>query len=91
MKDNAIFVNVSKGAVVDAVALLETLEEGKLMGAAIDVFEQEPLPSDHRLWDIDRLIITPHNSFAGEGNAERIFSCIYNDIKDWLEAEKQES
>ena len=91
MKDNAIFVNVSKGAVVDAEALLETLEEGKLMGAAIDVFEQEPLPSDHRLWDIDRLIITPHNSFAGEGNAERIFSCIYNDIKDWLEAEKQES
>ena len=88
MKDKAVFVNVTRGPVVDTQALLETLEEGKLLGAAVDVFEQEPLPADSKLWDIERLIITPHNSFAGEGNADRIFSCIYNDLKEWLESEK---
>ena len=58
------------------------------MGAAVDVFEQEPLPADSRLWDIDRMLISAHNSFAGEGNAERIFGCIYSDIKDWVAASK---
>ncbi len=86
MKDTAIFVNVSRGPVVDTQALLETLESGKFMGAVIDVFEQEPLPADSKLWDIERLIITPHNSFVGEGNNDRVFSLIYNDLKEWLES-----
>lgn len=88
MKDDAVFINVTRGGVVDFETLIETLESGKLMGAAADVFEQEPLPEDSRFWDVERLIITPHNSFAGEGNAERIFGCIYNDLKEWLETEK---
>lgn len=88
MKDSAIFINVTRGAVVDADALLETLESGKLYGAAVDVFEKEPLPADSKLWDIERLIISPHNSFAGEGNKERIFGCIYNDTKAWAESSK---
>lgn len=88
MKDEAVFVNITRGPVVDTEALLDTLESGKLMGAAVDVFEQEPLPADSRLWDIDRLLISAHNSFAGEGNAERIFGCIYSDIKDWVAASK---
>lgn len=88
MKDEAVFVNITRGPVVDTEALLDTLENGKLMGAAVDVFEQEPLPADSRLWDIDRLLISAHNSFAGEGNAERIFGCIYSDIKDWVAASK---
>ena len=86
MKDKAIFINITRGEVVDTEALLKTLQSGKLLGAAIDVWEQEPLPEDSPFWDIDRLLISCHNSFAGEGNRERIFSCIYNDTKAWLES-----
>lgn len=85
MKDDAIFVNITRGPVVDTAALLDIMKEGKLLGAAIDVWEQEPLPEDSEFWDIDRLLISAHNSFAGEGNRERIFDCILRDTKAWLE------
>ncbi|MDD5922925.1 MAG: NAD(P)-dependent oxidoreductase [Eubacteriales bacterium] len=88
MKDDAIFINITRGGVVDIDALQKTLEDGKLMGALVDVLEQEPLPADSPLWDIERLYITPHNSFAGEGNNDRVFNIIYNDTKEWLESAK---
>ena len=86
MQEKAIFINITRGEIVDSEALLKTLQSGKLLGAAIDVWEQEPLPEDSPFWDIDRLLISCHNSFAGEGNLERIFACIYNDTKAWLES-----
>lgn len=85
MKDDAIFVNVTRGPVVDNEALLDTLKSGKLRGAAVDVWENEPLEHDSEFWDIDRLIVSAHNCFAGNGNNERIFGCITRDTKDWAE------
>ena len=67
MKPSARFVNVGRGSTVDERALVEALESGRLAGAAIDVFEQEPLPEDSRLWSMPNVVVSPHTSadFAG--------------------------
>ena len=68
MKDGALLVNVARGAIVDTSALLAELESGRIR-AAVDVVEQEPLPSDHALWQAPGLILSPHvggNSSAFE-------------------------
>ncbi len=60
MRRNAVLVNVSRGAVVDEEALLRALREGWIAGAALDVFEQEPLPPDHPLISMENVVLTPH-------------------------------
>lgn len=80
----ALFINVSRGKLVDENALLTALKDKKISGAALDVFEEEPLRKDSMLWDTDNLIITPHNSFIGDGNSDRMFEVIYTNLKEWL-------
>jgi phosphoglycerate dehydrogenase-like enzyme len=60
MKPSAIVINVGRGPVIDQAALVSALEQGKIAGASLDVFEQEPLPPDHPLWDMDNVLISPH-------------------------------
>jgi len=60
MRDDAYFVNVARGSVVDEPALIDALEAGDLAGAALDVFEEEPLPESSPLWGMDEVIISPH-------------------------------
>ena len=62
MKPSATLVNVSRGAIVDEKALITALSSGKIGGAALDVFEEEPLPKSSPLWNLDNVIITPHLS-----------------------------
>ncbi|TLD28519.1 hypothetical protein PspLS_04014 [Pyricularia sp. CBS 133598] len=65
-KKKAYLSNVGRGAIVDTEALMEALDQGLIRGAALDVTDPEPLPSDHKLWDYKNVIITPHvsgNSF----------------------------
>ena len=62
MKRDAILVNVSRGGLVDEGSLASALREGRLAGAALDVFRREPLGRDHPLWDVPNLLITPHTS-----------------------------
>ena len=69
---DAIVVNISRGKVIDEAALTALLKEDRLMGAVLDVFESEPLQPDSPLWDAPNLIITPHNSFVGDGNVARL-------------------
>ncbi len=67
MRPNARFVNVGRGATVDEEALVRALREGRIAGAALDVFEEEPLPAGSPLWDLPNVIVSPHISgdFAG--------------------------
>lgn len=60
MKREAILINVSRGRIVQEQALVKALREGKMGGAGLDVFEEEPLPRSSELWDMENVIITPH-------------------------------
>ena len=80
LKASAVLVNIARGAVVDTDALLQRIDS--LGGAVLDVFEEEPLPESSPLWEKKNLILTPHNSFVGEGNLSRLRECVwYNLIK----------
>ena len=83
MKPGAVLVNISRGPVVDTEALTETLRAGHLGGAVLDVFEEEPLGAESPLWDLENVIITPHVSFAGDRNQERLMNVIVNNLKIW--------
>lgn len=81
MKSSSIFVNIARGALVNQADLIEALEQNMIAGAVLDVFEQEPLDEKNPLWDMENVILTPHNSFVGDGNSERMFKLIYENLK----------
>jgi D-2-hydroxyacid dehydrogenase (NADP+) len=60
MKRTSCLINLARGGVVDETALLRALQEGRIAGAALDVFAQEPLPADHPFWGMKNVIISPH-------------------------------
>lgn len=60
MRDDAILINVARGPVVDQASLVDALEAGTLAGAALDVFEEEPLPEESPLWEFEEVLVTPH-------------------------------
>jgi phosphoglycerate dehydrogenase-like enzyme len=62
MKRTAIIINVGRGPVIHEAALIEALEAGRIAGAALDVFEHEPLPADSALWGMEQVLISPHGT-----------------------------
>src|SRR4051794_4585482 len=62
MKPSAVLINVSRGPIVDELALAEALRANRIRGAALDVFESEPLPPDHPLWQLENVLISPHTA-----------------------------
>lgn len=80
MKQGALVVNISRGAVINTNDLITALNHN-LGGAVLDVFETEPLDEKSPLWNMENVIITPHNSFVGEGNNQRLFDVILRNIK----------
>ncbi len=83
-KQSAVLVNIARGAIIDTNALIEALGNN-LGGAVLDVFEEEPLSEDSPLWDMDNVIVTPHNSFVGDGNNTRLFNLIYENLKNYTD------
>lgn len=69
MKESAIIVNIARGPIINQPDLIEALQQGKIAGAGLDVFEKEPLPEDNPLWDMPNVSFTPHiASQCDEGN-----------------------
>ena len=83
MKDNSVLVNVSRGGVIDEADLIEAVKSRKFLGVALDVFENEPLEEESLLWDMDDVVIFPHNSFVGDNNEKRLISIIVNNLKSY--------
>lgn len=79
IKDGAVIINVSRGAVLETDSLVNELKKGRI-SAVLDVFENEPLNSNSILWNLENVIITPHNSFVGEGNGSRMNSVILTNL-----------
>lgn len=84
LNPDGIFVNIARGKLVDEPALIMALQTHQIKGAALDVFEEEPLGADSALWELSNVIITPHNSFVGDGNNRRMFEVMYKNLKNWL-------
>ncbi|MCI5736339.1 MAG: hydroxyacid dehydrogenase [Eubacterium sp.] len=81
MKKSSIFVNIARGPLVVESDLINSLKSGDISGAVLDVFEEEPLNENSPLWDMDNVILTPHNSFVGENNNRRMFDVIVNNLE----------
>lgn len=82
LKRNAIFVNVSRGKIVCEEDLISCIDN--IGGAVLDVFEEEPLKRESLLWNKDNVIVTPHNSFVGNHNKDRLLNLTIKNLKDYI-------
>jgi phosphoglycerate dehydrogenase-like enzyme len=87
MKPDAYLINVARGALIDEAALIEALKSKKLGGAALDVFEQEPLPPDSPLWDMHNVLITPHQGGLSHKLWERQYKLFSENLRRFLQGE----
>lgn len=76
MKKGVLFVNVGRGATVDTDSLIKALDNGTVAYAALDVFDEEPLPADSRLWDHQKILVTPHFSGVVEHFRDNLFEIV---------------
>lgn len=86
-KPGAYFINVGRGAIVKLGDLAAALRAGTIAGAALDVFEVEPLPADHPLWDFPNVIITPHTAGYSPVIAERHLATLTENVRRFVGGE----
>ena len=86
MKPSAVLVNTSRGPIIDQEALAQALRDGVIAGAALDVFEPEPLPADHPVRRLPNTILTPHIGFVTEESYREFFAGIVDAIVTWRQA-----
>ena len=87
MKPSALLVNTARGPIVDEAALIKALQKRRLAGAALDVFEQEPLPAHHPFRTLDTVLATPHVGYVSQQNYQQFFSQMIEDIQAWSSGE----
>lgn len=81
MKPGSYLVNAARGGLIDESALLRALREGPLAGAALDVYETEPLAPESPLWTLENVLLSPHNSFVGDHDHERMMQVVIRNLK----------
>lgn len=83
VKPGAVLSDVSRGGVVDHNALIAALQSGRIKGAALDVFEQEPLPKNAPIWDVKNVLISPHCSSVHREWAKQSFALFLRNLENW--------
>jgi phosphoglycerate dehydrogenase-like enzyme len=84
MKPGALLVNTARGPIIDEDALIEALKSNKIRGAALDVFNHEPLAAGHPLRKLNNVLLTPHLGYVTEENYRMQFAQIVENIDAWL-------
>jgi len=88
MKPTAHLINIGRGGLVDEAALTAALQEGRIAGAGLDVFETEPLPSDSPLWDMPNVLITPHDAGSSPKSHDRLMALFCENLRRYLAGEE---
>lgn len=88
MKQSAVFINISRGRVVNEQELVQALEQKVIAGAALDVTEVEPLPKDNPLWQMDNVVITPHHSSHTKQCMDRTIDLFCENLKAYIKGER---
>jgi phosphoglycerate dehydrogenase-like enzyme len=88
LRPSSYLINVGRGAIVVLDDLVAALRAGRLAGAALDVYETEPLPADHPLWDLPNVILTPHTAGYSPAIAERHMATLVENVRRFARREK---
>lgn len=91
MQPHAVLINVSRGTVVEEAALIDALRERRIRGAALDVFETEPLPPAHPLWDLDNALISPHSADSTADSHLRAMTFFLENVRRFQRGEPLEN
>lgn len=81
MKESSFLINIGRGNTIEEEELIHLLNEKKIAGAALDVFEVEPLPHEHPLWEVENVIISPHNAFFSPNTINRYMEVFLENIQ----------
>lgn len=87
LKPTAHLINIARGDVIDEAALLETLAAKRIAGAYLDVFSKEPLPADSPFWQLDNVVITPHNAGARNDYVAQVDRIFFDNLQRFLEGQ----
>ena len=86
MKPTALLINTSRGPIIEEQALISVLKNNQIAGAAIDVFDVEPLPPDHPFRALDNILATPHIAYVSEGLYKMFYEDTVSNIQTWLDS-----
>jgi phosphoglycerate dehydrogenase-like enzyme len=87
MRPEAVFVSIGRGATVDQAALIDALETGRIAGAALDVFEIEPLPAESPLWRMPNVLVSPHRAGDHDGWQTDVIELFADNLRRFLAGE----
>lgn len=91
MKAEAVFINIGRGGTVDEEALVDALRNHRIRGAALDVFDVEPLPPEHPLWQLDNVLISPHTADHTDDAHERAMNVFIENLRRFRAGESLEN
>ena len=91
LRPSAVLINVSRGALIDEAALVETLQAVRIRGAALDVFETEPLPHDSPLWRLDNVLVSPHTADHTADSHDRAMAFFIENLRRFQRGESLEN
>ena len=87
MRPTAVLINIARGAIIDEAALVDALRAGRLAGAALDVFQREPLPEDSPLWEMPNVLVTPHSMSTATDENERLVERFCANLRRYLDGD----